>query len=133
MIRPSSFVAYGFSAAVLFLSGGVVQAQESRMNVNPALAQRGRSLYTSKGCTICHSIGRGKTVAGPDLLGVTDRRSEDWLKRWLRAPEAMYQSDSIARSLVYQANGTKMPNQHLNDADIDALLNYLAQETQKKH
>jgi cytochrome c2 len=132
MARASSFVVCGYSAAVLLLSGGVVQAQSSRISVNPQLAQRGKSLYTSVGCTICHSLGKGKTVAGPDLLGVTDRRSEEWLRRWLRAPETMYDSDSIAKSLVYQANGAKMPNQHLKDADIDALVNYLAQETEKK-
>ena len=132
MTRAFSFFVCGFTAAVLSLSGRVVQAQESRISVNPVLAQRGRSLYTSKGCTICHSIGKGNTVAGPDLLGVTDRRSEDWLKRWIRAPETMYDSDSIVKSLMYRANGAKMPNLHLKDADIDALINYLAQEDQKK-
>ncbi len=131
MIRASVGVC-GFTAAVLCLSASVVQAQASRISVNPQLAHRGRSLFTGVGCTICHSIGKGKTVAGPDLLGVTDRRSEDWLRRWLRAPETMYDSDSIVKSLIYQANGAKMPNQHLKDADIDALINYLAQETEKK-
>ncbi len=133
MARASGFVVCGFTAAVLFLSGSVVQAQESSMSVTPGLARRGMSLYATKGCMICHSIGQGRTLAGPDLLGVTDRRSEDWLKRWLHAPEAMYESDSIARSLVANAKGAKMPNLHLNDADIDALIKYLAVETQKKH
>ncbi len=97
-----------------------------------ALASRGKSLFTSRGCTGCHSIGKGKQ-AGPDLLGVTDRRSVDWLKRWLHAPESMYDSDSIAKGLLADAKGIKMPNLRLNDADIDALISYLAAESQKKH
>ncbi len=111
----------------LMLVGSIAQAQ-----ANPALASRGKSLFTSRGCTGCHSIGKGKQ-AGPDLLGVTDRRSVDWLKRWLHAPESMYDSDSIAKGLLADAKGIKMPNLRLNDADIDALISYLAAESQKKH
>jgi len=111
----------------LVLVGSIAHAQ-----ANPALVSRGKSLFTSRGCNGCHSIGKGKQ-AGPDLLGVTDRRSVDWLKRWLHAPESMYESDSIAKGLLADAKGIKMPNLRLNDADIDALISYLAAESQKKH
>src|SRR6266576_5460739 len=131
MVRASKFAVCGFAAAALFLSGAVARAQGSSMTVNPTLAQRGKSLFTSKGCTGCHTIGKGRG-AGPDLLGITDRRSAEWLKRWLHAPEAMYESDSVAKGLLADAKGIKMPNLHLNDTDIEALINYLAQETQNK-
>ena len=134
MIHASRLVVFGFIAAVSLLSGRVAQAQaDSSMSVNPVLAERGKSLFPNKGCSICHSIGGGRSLAGPDLLGVTDRRSVDWLKRWLQAPAAMYDSDPVAKRLVRDAKGAKMPNLHLSDADIDALINYLAQESQKKH
>ena len=45
----------------------------------------------------------------------------------------MYDSDSIAKGLLADAKGIKMPNLRLNDADIDALISYLAAESQKKH
>jgi cytochrome c2 len=132
MVRAFRFAPlFGLAAAALFLTGGVAQAQGTGMTVNPALAQRGKSVFSSKGCTGCHTVGKGK-AAGPDLLGVTERRTPEWLKQWLHAPESMFDSDSTAKALLDAAKGTKMPNMHLNDADIDALMNYLAQETEQK-
>jgi cytochrome c2 len=117
-------------ATALLLAPMVAQAQETAASINPALAGRGKSLFTSRGCTGCHTVGKGKS-AGPDLAGVTTRRTADWLKQWLKAPESMFDSDSTAKALLAAAKGTKMPNMHLNDADIEALISYLAQAGEK--
>ena len=93
--------------------------------------RRGKTLFTNRGCTACHTIGKGKS-SGPDLLGVTERRTPEWLKQWIKAPESMLGSDSIANALLAEYKGVKMPNLHLSDADVDALISYLAQESQKK-
>jgi cytochrome c2 len=90
------------------------------------LATRGASLFTQRGCNACHTIGKGQ-LAGPDLAGVTSRRSQDWLKRWLKDPTAMLDSDSTAKELLKQAKGVKMPNMKLDDSAVDALIAYLAQ------
>jgi cbb3-type cytochrome oxidase cytochrome c subunit len=66
-------------------------------------------------------------MAGPDLAGVTNRRSRDWLRRWLKDPNAMFGQDSIADAMVVQAKNVKMPNMKLQDAEIEALLNYFAE------
>jgi cbb3-type cytochrome oxidase cytochrome c subunit len=119
----------GFVVAALVLSGSVAHAQ---MNVDPALAKKGKSIFASRGCNACHTIGKaGSTAAGPDLAGVTERRSQDWLKRWLKNPTAMIGSDSIADAMVVTAKNVKMPNLKLSDAEIDALLNYLAENPKK--
>ena len=68
----------------------------------------------------CHTIGGGKLV-GPDLKGVTERRKEDWLRKWLKNPDAMLQTDPIAKEMLKQYL-VPMPNQGLTDADIDALI-----------
>jgi protein SCO1/2 len=70
--------------------------------------------------------------AGPDLLGVTDRRDHTWLKNWLKDPATMLQNDSIAMAMLAAAKGVKMPNVKLTEQEIDALLHYVAQETEKK-
>jgi nitrite reductase (NO-forming) len=72
------------------------------MSVDPALAKKGKSVFVNKGCGACHSIGKGK-MAGPDLAGVTERRSHDWLKRWLKDPTAMFGNDSIADAMVVES------------------------------
>lgn len=93
-----------------------------------ALAKRGQSLYTNKGCIGCHSIGGGKR-SGPDLAGVTQLRNHDWLRRWLKNPTVMFETDSIAKALLAQYNNTRMPNLRLKDDEVEALLHYMAQES----
>ena len=49
------------------------------------VAVKGKLDFESK-CLACHSIGGGPKL-GPDLYGVTKRRDDGWLKRWLKSPE----------------------------------------------
>jgi cytochrome c551/c552 len=110
------------------LCGSIAQAQ---MNVDPALAKKGKALFSSKGCNACHSVGKNAKMAGPDLAGVTERRTHDWLKRWLHNPADLIGSDSIADAMVVEAKNVKMPNMKLSDSEIDALLNYFAENPKK--
>ena len=64
---------------------------------------------------------------------VFQRRSKEWLRRWLKTPDQMLASDSTAQALLAQFNNTKMPNLHLSDKEVDALLHYIAQEDAKVH
>lgn len=109
----------------------LAHSQGSGFTVDPTLAKFGKTTYTNKGCVTCHSIGKGR-LAGPDLLGVTERRDHTWLKNWLKDPASMLQSDSIAQAMLAEAKGVKMPNVKLSDREIDALIHYMAQETEKK-
>jgi nitrite reductase (NO-forming) len=77
--------------------------------------------FNSK-CLACHSIGGGDKL-GPDLLGITGQRSDEWLARWLKEPEAMLQTDPIAKELL-QRYRVPMPNQHLSDEEIADYLRY---------
>jgi protein SCO1/2 len=71
-------------------------------------------------------------MAGPDLLNVTDRRDLEWLKKWMKDPPAMMETDEAAQALLKEAKGVKMPNMKLTDAQIDALIHYMASESQKR-
>jgi nitrite reductase (NO-forming) len=51
------------------------------------------------------------------MVGVTKRRPEDWLTRWLKSPEKMLESDPDARAMLKEHN-LPMPNQNLSDAEI---------------
>lgn len=110
---------------------GSAQAQ-SKGHVDPALAKQGGKMFKDKGCAVCHTIGRtGKTAEGPDLAGVTDRRSHEWLVSWLKDPHAMFGNDAAADAMLEQYHNVKMPNMHLGASDISALIAYLSQFHQK--
>ena len=74
-------------------------------------------------CLACHSIGQGKKL-GPDLAGVTKRRSDDWLTRFLKAPEKMLETDPDAKALLKEYNNIPMPNQGLSDAEVKQYVKY---------
>jgi len=102
------------------------RAQEA-FKVDASLAEQGARVWKAKSCDGCHTIGKGKR-AGPDLAGVTSRRTEAWLTQWLKNPPAMAKTDSVAKDLVQAAQGVQMQNFHLSDAEIAGLVNYMARE-----
>jgi len=120
------------TAALLALSlSGTKPSQAqaaSPFKVDSSLATLGKRVWNSKQCFGCHELGKAQST-GPDLIGVTDRRSVDWIQKWLTDPVGMTDSDSTAAALKKQFK-TQMPNLGLSAHDIDALINYLALETQ---
>jgi nitrite reductase (NO-forming) len=82
----------------------------------------GKLAFGSK-CLACHSIGQGKKL-GPDLAGVTKRRTDAWLARWLKSPESMLKSDADAKAMLKEYNNIPMPNQGLTDAEIKQYIKY---------
>lgn len=84
-----------------------------------------------KKCGSCHTLGQGDRQ-GPDLLGVTQRREEKWLRTFIRTPGAVIDSgDAIANELLARFKNVRMPDQPLTDAELDDLLKYLADCTAK--
>ncbi|GEM_PF-819126 len=94
--------------------------------IDPALAASGKALYDAKGCNACHSIGKGQVV-GPDLLGLTHRAEPDWVKRFIKDPTPMFESDARAKELLGQFL-VKMPSLGLTDDEVGALVDYLRSE-----
>jgi len=87
--------------------------------VNPA------SLFAKK-CTSCHTYGQGDKV-GPDLKGVTTRRSRAWLTAWIRSSERTIQSgDPTAVALFQKYKRERMPDQNFSAEALDALIGYIA-------
>jgi nitrite reductase (NO-forming) len=74
-------------------------------------------------CLACHSVGKGDKL-GPDLAGVTRRRGDAWLTRWLREPEKMLESDPDARAMFKKYNKLPMPNQNLTEKEIAHYIKY---------
>ncbi|MCC6621604.1 MAG: nitrite reductase, copper-containing [Deltaproteobacteria bacterium] len=84
----------------------------------------GKDLY-DRMCVACHTIGGGGKV-GPDLKGVTERRSAEWLQKWMKDPIGMAQTDPIGKELLAKWKGVQMPPQGLTASELDYVLGYIA-------
>ena len=87
-----------------------------------SFAAMGKMAFETK-CFACHSIGQGNKL-GPDLAGVTQRRTDRWLTQWMTAPEKMLISDPVAKAMLKEYNNIAMPNQGLSANDIAQYLAY---------
>jgi cytochrome c551/c552 len=125
MTWKTAFVVLGTASTAFLFSAGVANAQAD------AQVKRGETLWQVRGCAGCHGIGR-KTIA-PDLMGVTQRRSVEWLHAWLKDTDSMLASDSTAIGLLKEYKGAKMPNQKISAADADAILAFIKATEAKKN
>jgi mono/diheme cytochrome c family protein len=90
----------------------------------------GQALFGSK-CYSCHNIGSGDKQ-GPDLKGVTTRRTKDWLHEFINtAASVNSKGDPIARQLFSKFSPTVMPDQALTPEQIDSILATITDLTNK--
>jgi mono/diheme cytochrome c family protein len=76
-------------------------------------------------CAACHSLGGGRLV-GPDLEGVYDRRTDEWVLNFVKSPMAMKNSgDADAVALFEEYNGLVMPDAYISDVQITEVLAYI--------
>ena len=122
---PLPRVTFSLAAGVLLLAGIVYLAGAE----SPAQsAGEGEALFQQK-CTACHTIGGGRLV-GPDLQGVTERRTTEWLTNWLSAPDKMLAAnDPIATQLLQEHNNVPMPNLGLSPTEVASLIAYFGTQT----
>ncbi|UCC24469.1 MAG: cytochrome c [Gemmatimonadales bacterium] len=90
--------------------------------VDPQMADVGAELFR-RNCVACHSLGGG-SVVGPDLAGVTFRRTPYWIRAMIANPDSMLRADSTARALLatYQV---PMLDRRLDAARVRAIVEFL--------
>lgn len=90
----------------------------------------GESIFKAN-CTSCHVVGDNKVV-GPGLKNVHQRRSEEWLLKWIKNSSALIKSgDADAVKLFEENNKIAMPAFNLKDDEIKALIAYIKTESEK--
>lgn len=63
---------------------------------------------------------------------MTRQRDPAWLVRWLKEPDKMLAEKDLLAVLLYeQYNQLAMPNMRLGPTEVEALLGYLEEETQR--
>ena len=88
-------------------------------------AQDGEKLFKSY-CASCHSPGAKKLV-GPGLKGVNEKYEKAWLYKWVKNSTALIESGDEQAIATYEANNkVLMPAQPVNEEQIDAILDYVA-------
>jgi protein SCO1 len=132
-MQDSSFDDPHFIATMIdnWLTPGYRKATNSYENVpriTEDTAGPGATMFRTR-CAACHTLGGGDSV-GPDLLGVTNARSRDWLTRYILGPDKMLERrDPVAVALFNRYNKVKMPNLHLVPVDVKTLLDYFESKT----
>jgi cytochrome c len=91
-------------------------------SVDMTMAAAGEKLFTTRGCTACHAYG--KKLTGPDLKGVTTRRTKVWMMNQIMSPEVMTRTDPIAHRLKVESNNLQMLNLHLTQSEAQSLVEY---------
>ncbi len=77
-------------------------------------------------CKACHTIGGGKLV-GPDLKGISERRNEAWLIKFIQNSQDMVQSgDELAVKVFNENNKIPMPVNKLTDEQVIGVLAFIA-------
>jgi len=93
--------------------------------LDDASAQQPGEQVFQTSCFACHTIGEGLRV-GPDLAGVHDRRSQDWLERFVKSSQTMIKNgDPDAVALAEEFNGMVMPDAIVSDQQIKDVLAYI--------
>ncbi|MEE9271612.1 MAG: c-type cytochrome [Candidatus Krumholzibacteria bacterium] len=106
-----------FAAPAILLGscsgGGPVVTGGAGDEITPAQKRFvGSAIVRDRGCVTCHEVAGGGGSVGPNLDQVANRRSPEWLRLWLRDPNAL-------------KDGTKMPNFQFSDPELDELVGYL--------
>lgn len=96
---------------------------------NEELAERGEKLFQEKGCSACHAFG--KRSAGPDLAGVSMRRTSLWMENQILHPDVMVKEDPISRAMFGEF-ALQMPNQGLTPEEAKAVIEYFKHQDQEK-
>lgn len=96
--------------------------------------EKGKQIFKKK-CKACHRLTDSKFV-GPGLAGVTERRSEEWMHKWLTHPKAMIiNGDPIAVELKKKFKKTmpklKLMQDENNRNDIISFLKEMDKKNQK--
>ncbi|WP_185869663.1 c-type cytochrome [Blattabacterium cuenoti] len=87
-----------------------------------------------KNCTTCHSIKLKEEMIGPALHGVTERRSREWLIKWIKDNKSLRESgDKNAIAIYKKYNNVEMNSfSTLSDNQIDDILSFIRNPNIKK-
>jgi len=101
------------------------------ISLSQVVAQPDGGAIFKANCTSCHVVGDNKVV-GPGLKNVHQRRSEEWLVKWIKNSSALIKSgDADAVKVFEENNKIAMPAFNLSDDEIKSVIAYIKTESEK--
>jgi Cytochrome c, mono- and diheme variants len=90
--------------------------------------EEGKAIFTNR-CASCHHVN--KTLTGPALAGVDERRSIDWIINFVHSSQTMVKSgDKEAVTLFEKFNRIPMPDHpDLTDDNIKNIIAFIKSES----
>ena len=91
-------------------------------------SEEGKTLFTAR-CAACHNVN--KQLTGPALAGVHERRSIEWIIKFVHSSQTMVKSgDKDAVALFEKFNKIPMPDHgDLTDENIKSIVEYVKSES----
>jgi cytochrome c551/c552 len=89
--------------------------------------EEGKTIFASR-CAACHNVN--KVLTGPALAGLDERRSMDWIVKFITSSQSLIKSgDKDAIALYEKFNKIPMPDHSdLNEAKIKSIVDYIKSE-----
>lgn len=89
--------------------------------------EEGKAIFAAR-CAACHNIN--KVVTGPALAGIDERRSIDWIVKFITSSQSLIKSgDKDAVAVFEKFNKIPMPDHSdLNEAKIKSIVEYIKSE-----
>ncbi len=113
-IRSTRFLLTGVAVILLFSS-------HSR---NGWAQDPGEQVFNTT-CFACHTIGGGRLI-GPDLDGVHEKRTQEWLEGFIKSSQSMIKAgDAEAVALFEEYSSMLMPDTAASDEQIRQVIDYI--------
>lgn len=111
-----------FLTTVFFLLTTLVSAK-----ADPPIDE-GKTIFATR-CAACHNIN--KIMTGPALAGIDERRSMDWIIKFVHSSQSLIKGgDQYAVSLYEKFNKVPMPDHpDLTDDNIKSIVAYIKSQT----
>ncbi len=84
-------------------------------------AKNGKKLFNSN-CAACHKLD--KDLVGPKLRDITEKRTNEWLKAWIKDNAAFQKVDADAKEAAEWSPTAMTAFPQFSDQDIDDILEY---------
>lgn len=126
-MKKISFFIFIFSFFLILIGvvggEGKLKADNSKIKGD---VENGTELF-KKNCTACHSIDLEKKMIGPALHGVTEKRSREWLQKWIKNNKSLRESGDKEAIEIYKEYGNIEMNSfpQLSEKQIDDILSFI--------